>query len=66
MDAEEVLDEAEIKEGFEIEGEEAVDDDLPVDDDLLPVDDDDTGTFGGEEDSDEKEMFDLFAERYEE
>jgi hypothetical protein len=55
MDTEEVVDEAELKEGFEVVGDDPIEDDViaEVEDPLLPVDDDD-GSLGekGEEDED--------------
>jgi hypothetical protein len=55
MDTDEVVvDESEIKEGFEIEADEPIDDELipAVDDGLLPVDDDGSLSEKGEEEED--------------
>lgn len=73
MDAEEVVvDESEIKEGFEVEGEEPIIDDvLPEDDVVDPLadpladslaDDVDDGSTGGDEDSDKDDFINRIYE----
>ncbi len=61
MDTEEIVDEAEIKEGFEVEGDEPIEDELPVEaiEDVLIIADDDGAL--GEKDDAESEDDELMA-----
>jgi len=58
MDDEVVVDEAELKEGFEVTDDEVVEDELPVDVDIIDplAKDPDDGTLGEEEDEEAAEF----------